>query len=95
MEISSSGSVITIAGNIKSVLDFQKIKSHIDNIIQNHEKITIKIPDSISITSSLIGYFTKLVYKDEIKISIDIGDERLYNLLDELHLVSQFNARKA
>lgn len=95
MEISSSGSIVTIAGNIKSVLDFQKIKSHLDNTVLSHNAITIKIPDSISITSSLIGYFTKLIYKDEIKISIIIGDKRLYNLLDELHLVSQFNARKA
>ncbi len=74
MEISNNGSIVTIAGNIKSVLDFQKIKSHLDNTVLSHNAITIKIPDSISITSSLIvGYFTKLIYKDEIKISIIIG----------------------
>ena len=94
MEISSTGSTVTITGNIKSIDDLQQIKSSLDNLTIDNKSITLKIINSISITSSVIGYFTKLIYKNNIHISMQVGDIRLYELLDELSLVSQFNVRK-
>lgn len=35
-------------------------------------------------TSSVIGYFTKLVLKDKIQLSLSIGNEELIGLLEEL-----------
>ncbi len=95
MEISSSGRDVLIKGNIKSVGDFQKIKNFIDNLITTNNSLSIHIEDSISITSSVIGYFTKILYKDNIQLNIVVSDERLYELLDELGLVSQFSVRQA
>ena len=95
MEISSTGSIVTIAGNIKSIGNLQTIKTCLDDMIQSNTSITLKIVNSISITSSVIGYLTKLVYKDNIHISMDIEDKRLYDLLDELSLVSLFNAKRS
>ncbi len=95
MEISTAGNTVTIKGNIKTVSDYQEIKSTLDSMITTHKNITINIPDSISITSSVIGYFTKLVQKDKIDLSIKVGDSDLMELFEELGLVSLFKVRKA
>ncbi len=93
MKISNTGNAVTIEGNIKSIKDFQDIKNLLDDISTKSKKLSIKIIDSISITSSVIGYFTKLIYKDSINLSLSIGDKRLYDLLDELNLVSLFSVK--
>ncbi|MEA3371806.1 MAG: hypothetical protein U9Q40_10750 [Campylobacterota bacterium] len=94
MNISSSLNSVTIEGNIKSVSDFQSIKTTIDTIITSSPAITIDIKDSISITSSVIGYLNKLVLKDGIVISMSVGDEQLMSLLEDLNLVSVFKAKR-
>ncbi len=94
MEITNKGAIVTIEGNIKSIGDLQKIKFCLDNITNQNKSITLEIINSISITSSVIGYLTKLIYKDKIDITMNVKDERLYYLLDELNLISQFNVQK-
>ena len=95
MDISVTSNIVTISGNIKSVADYQSIKETIDALIATHKSIIIEIKDSISITSSIIGYFTKLVQKEGIDLSIKVGDESLMELFDDLNLVSLFKVRKA
>ncbi|MDA7818244.1 hypothetical protein N9A28_08645 [Sulfurimonas sp.] len=94
MEIESTQNNITINGNIKTVSDFQNIRLCVDNIVSNHKQITITITDSVSITSSIIGYLNKLVLKDNIDIQLLIGNEKLMILLDDLNLKSIFNAQR-
>ena len=94
MEISATSNIITIVGNVKSVNDFQKLKSCVDNVVAQHKHIVINLNDSLSITSSVIGYFNKLVLKDKIDIQMNIGNPQLLELLDELGLVSVFKAKK-
>ncbi len=95
MEITTSSNIITITGNIKSVKDFQEIKTTADAIKTSHKSITINIIDSLSITSSVIGYFNKLILKDKINIQMRIGNSKLMELLSDLNLTSVFKARKA
>ena len=95
MEISNTGSTATVIGNIKSISDFQSIKKCLDEMIQSHTTITIKVTDSISIISSVIGYLIKLIHKDNINIKMIVGDERLYDLLDELSLITTFNVKRS
>jgi len=95
MEITSSANIIEITGNIKSISDFSQIKSLIDGVVATHKNVTINIVDSLSITSSVIGYFNKLILKDKINIDMRIGNEQLMNLIDDLNLTSTFKARKA
>ena len=95
MQISSSSNSVTIVGNIKTVSDFQEIKSSIDSIISEHKNITLNITDSLSITSSVIGYFNKIVLKDQINLSMKIGNEKLLQLINDLNLTSTFKATKA
>ena len=95
MEISVSSNTITIDGNIKSVSDFQEIKQAADNIITQHKNLVLNINDSLSITSSVIGYLNKLVLKDGIDIHMNIGDDQLLHLIEDLNLTSTFKAKKA
>ena len=95
MEVSSAANNVKITGNIKSVADFQSIKSTIDALAKTHKNIAINIPDSLSMTSSVIGYFNKLVLKDNITITMTIGDVKLIELLTDLNLESVFKVRKA
>lgn len=94
MEIEVSSSSVSITGNIKSVSDFQKIKTEVDNVASQHKNITINIIDSLSITSSVIGYFNKLVLKDGVAIHMNVGNQQLIDLLNDLNLASVFKAKK-
>jgi len=94
MTISVSANTITITGNIKTINDYQQIKEIIDNLIPTHKHIIIKIQDSISITSSVIGYLNKLVLKDKVDLHIEVGDEQLMELFEDLNLVSLFHVKK-
>ena len=95
MDIQTSSSTITITGNIKSVSDFQLIKKEVDSIVSNHHSLSMKLIDSLSMTSSVIGYLNKLVLKDGINVHMHIGNPCLLELLDDLNLTSTFNAVKA
>lgn len=95
MEIETSLNTIKITGNIKSISDFQNIKESVDDLILQHKHININIVDSLSITSSVIGYLNKLVLKDNIDIQMHVGNEQLLHLLDDLNLISTFKAKRA
>lgn len=94
MEISTTSNVAIIRGNIKSVNDYQNIKAAIDAIVERHQTLVIEIKDSISITSSIIGYFTKLVQKEGVDMSIKVGDVSLMELFDDLNLIRLFKVKK-
>lgn len=94
MEISTSSNIVKISGSIKTINDHQSIKKSIDELTASNKSITVVIEDSISITSSVIGYFNKLVLKDKIDLHLQIGAEQLMTLLDDLHLTKEFKARR-
>jgi len=93
MELETSSNNITIKGNIKSINDFQNIKQNVDSVISQHKQINLFVVDSLSITSSVIGYLNKLVLKDGIDINMRVGNEQLLHLLDDLNLISTFKAK--
>ncbi|MEN4045822.1 hypothetical protein [Sulfurimonas sp. NWX367] len=94
MTISVSANTVTINGNIKSIQDYQQIKETIDTLRTTHRHIVLVIKDSISITSSVIGYLNKLVLKDNIDLHVEVGDEQLMELFEDLNLVSLFHVKK-
>ena len=94
MELNISSNVVTIRGNIKTVRDYQDIKNAVDSIASNSKTVVLKIIDSISVTSSVIGYLNKLVLKDGVDLSIYVGDPQLLELFDDLNLTSMFKVRK-
>jgi hypothetical protein len=94
MELKVSSNTLVINGNIKSISDFQEIKRSIDNITAEHKHINVNVVDSLSITSSVIGYLNKLILKDNIDLHMTVGNEQLFHLLDDLNLASTFKAKR-
>ncbi len=94
MEITTSANSVSISGNIKSIGDFQTIKNTVDAMVGTNDEIVVNIVDSLSITSSVVGYFNKLVLKDKVKLHMNIGNIQLMDLLRDLNLASVFNAKK-
>ncbi len=95
MQIKDNGNNgLTITGNIKTVedsLEIQKaITTHLNKGIKN---VLLKMHDSFSMTSTVIGHLMKLVNVDKISVSLIVADDRLYELLEELCLVQLFNVR--
>jgi hypothetical protein len=85
---------LMIIGNIKSIEDGSEIKSAINTLQKKGAKsIILRIQDSFSMTSTVIGYLMKLVNIDKIPVSLIVGDQRLYQLFEELSLVQSFNVR--
>jgi len=93
MQIESNGrNELTIIGNIKSIEDSMVIKNALIDLQKTGAKnILLRIKDSFSMTSTVIGYLMKLVNHDRIPVSLVVEDYRLYQLLDELSLVQPFN----
>lgn len=94
MELEVSGSTLIVRGNIKSINDFQNIKQKVDAMVNESRHININILESLSITSSVIGYFNKLVLKDGIDLHMNVHDEQLFHLLDDLNLVPTFKVKR-
>lgn len=94
MNISSNLNVVTTEGNIKTIADFNDIKNNVGAVALKHNSIVVDVKNSLSLTSAVIGYFTKLALKDKIRMQVNVGDGRLYELLDDLCLVSVFNLKK-
>jgi ribosomal protein S17E len=86
---------IEIYGNITTLADYQENKRVVAVLVRdNNKRLKIHIKEAFSITSSVIGFFLKLVYQDGIDLSLEIADERLVGLLEDLRLSDAFNVRK-
>ena len=93
MILNEQGNSINIEGNIKSIEDFEQIKNAIDDIMRRSDSCTLNVIDSISITSSVIGYLMKLVNEGK-RIYLNVASEDLYNLLNELNLISILSVKR-
>ena len=85
MKVSSSQNILTISGNIKSVSHAHLLADEINEIIKDFKEIKIRILDSISITSSVIGYLCKLASLGH-SIELHVTNKELCSLLDDLNL---------
>ena len=94
MEISSFTNTVTITGNIKTINDFQSIKNALDILKSTNQSITLELLDSLSVTSSVIGYLNKLVLKDKIQLKVKIGNSQLMELMSDLNLIQVLGVSK-
>jgi len=93
MKIVKDLQILTVTGNIKKPVHAEEIKTHLETL-KAERHVTIKIVDSISITSSVIGIFLKVIKKDGIALTVQVGNKHLYDLLNELNLLAVFNVRQ-
>ena len=86
---------ILIIGNIKGIEDINTTKRAIESFhLQPDTSFRVKLQDSFSMPSAMIGYFMKLTEKEGIKLTLEVGDEKLAELLDDLGLTQAFNIKK-
>jgi hypothetical protein len=92
----TSATELTITGNIKTTADYLAIRKLVTELVDaGASALTLRINESLSMPSSVIGFFVKLVNRDKIRVSMLIEDPRLLELLDELSLAELFGARQA
>lgn len=86
---------IIINGQLINISDYRLIKKTIAKIInEGHKSLSVTFNDTDSITSSVLGYFLKLVQKDKIELKMKVRSNNLYSLLDMLRLVEIFKVSK-
>lgn len=93
MDISANGNKVVITGNIKSIQDYKAIKETLESVSSNEKSVEIEVVDSISMTSSVIGYMNKLVQKDGIALELRVGSPTLLDLLKDLNLIELLRVR--
>ena len=93
MQLTSTGEhELTIQGNIKTVDDYMEIREAATRLVASGTRtLHFRIEDSFSMPSAVIGFLVQLVNRD--KVSMDIRDQRLFELLQELSLTGLFKAR--
>jgi hypothetical protein len=92
--VNNGGNELTISGNIKSIEDSAAIKDAVTALKEKGAtSMHLMIQESFSMTSTVIGFLMKLVNIDKIRVTLVVGDARLYHLLDELSLQQVFNVR--
>ena len=92
MKITVNGNIVEIDGVIKTIENVEEIKNTVSSI--SSDMIILKIINSFAIPSSLIGYLIKLKQLDNKKITLQIGDEDLYELIRDLNLNRDFDIQK-
>ncbi len=87
--------VMRLGGDVKTIENYVELKRRLTEFIASGEKeLTIEITDSMSINSSIIGFFTKIIHRDGISLSLKVHDKKLYSLLCDLNLIKFFNVRQ-
>jgi len=92
IEIKKMGTTIEVEGVIKSISDSQMLIDAI-NQVSSSGSLILKIKDSFSIPSTVIGHLLKQS-DSAVNITVEVSEEILYELLDDLGLASRFNVRK-
>jgi hypothetical protein len=92
MKTEIHNNTIVIKGNITSISDAEKIINLLHSL-SNNNVIILKILDSFSLPSSIIGELLKLHDMGK-KIILEVKDPVLYELLDDLNLTKTFSVKR-
>lgn len=78
IEATHQGNRVIVKGNVKSPTDSQEIGEAMQIVKQSHPIIILRLVDSISVTSSLIGQIRKTIgaRMDPSTIKLDTGNTR-------------------
>ena len=84
---------LIIYENIKSIDDYVAIREAVTKIVNDGaSELQIYIPDSFSMPSSVIGFLIQMINEGKLRLRMRIGDNNLFELLDEMNLIATFNA---
>jgi len=94
MKLEVMDNELIVDGNIKTSADSKRLKDAIATFLHTKNHLTIKIKDSLIITSEVIGYIIKLVKQDKINTTLKCGNSHLIELLENLNLKDSINIIK-
>ncbi|WP_024787648.1 MULTISPECIES: hypothetical protein [unclassified Lebetimonas] len=92
MNLSINNNILTIEGNITTIEDAEKIINALYSL-SDKDSIIVKIKDSFSLPSSIIGELLKLTDMEK-KVILEVKDPVLYEMLDDLNLTKTFNVKR-
>ena len=92
MEVVKNGNIIEVDGVIKTMNDVSKLNEVLDEFNEGGSVI-FKIKNSFAMPSALIGNFLKKT-QEGVVITLEVGNNILYEVLDDLNLVNKLNVRK-
>ncbi|WP_024789794.1 hypothetical protein [Lebetimonas sp. JH292] len=92
MNLSINNNILTIEGNITTIKDAEKIINALYSL-SDKDSIIIKIKNSFSLPSSIIGELLKLTDMGK-KVILEVKDPVLYEMLDDLNLTKTFNVKR-
>lgn len=86
--------LIDISGVIKNASDSQSIKDALDSIVDENINVTFNIYDSFILTSALIGYIRIKIHEKRFQVQMNVGNPRLYEMLEMYGLIDIFRVVK-
>jgi ribonuclease HI len=92
MEIIKTNNVLEVEGIIKTMNDAHKLNDAL-NDFKEGQMVIIKIKDSFAMPSAVIGNLLKKV-EEGVNIKLEVKSDILYEVLDDLNLVSKLNVKK-
>jgi hypothetical protein len=92
MNLNISNNILTVEGNITTINDAEKIINALYSL-SDKDSVIIKIKDSFSLPSSIIGELLKLTDMGK-KVILEVKDPVLYEMLDDLNLTKTFNVKR-
>jgi hypothetical protein len=92
MNININNNILEIEGNITTIKDAEKIINALYSL-NNKDTVIVKIKDSFSLPSSIIGELLKLTDMGK-KIILEVKDPVLHEMLDDLNLTKTFNVKR-
>ena len=92
MEIIKNANVVEVDGVIKTMNDVSKLNEVLDEFNEG-SSVIFKIKDSFAMPSALIGNFLKKT-QEGVMVTLEVGSDILYEVLDDLNLVNKLNVKK-
>ena len=92
MEIIKNANVVEVDGVIKTMNDLSKLNEVLDEFNEG-SSVIFKIKDSFAMPSALIGNFLKKT-QEGVMITLEVGSDILYEVLDDLNLINKLNVKK-
>ena len=82
---------VIVSGDVVSISDYWLIKEKVINLVEKgHKEIIITFNDAEFLSSSIIGFFLKLVLKDRINLKLKAKNPQFRSFMEILGLVKTF-----
>ncbi|MBO8143945.1 MAG: hypothetical protein H0Z16_05100 [Thermodesulfobacterium sp.] len=82
---------VIVSGDVVSISDYWLIKEKVINLVEKGNKeIIITFNDAEFLSSSIIGFFLKLVLKDRINLKLKAKNPQFRSFMEILGLVKTF-----